>query len=187
MMYISDDINHEKLHWLSLISCGYFLWHSLKVIFIDKSAIYGWYHVFAFVMALICVKDLLPDGIVLILGLIEIPNIFLNTCVVIRKKYKYFRQTIIYTACNFLFVVTWFYFRLWLVFPLVFKFAYFNDVWQLRTPQTVVYTVRVCVLAMILLHIFWTCEILLVLKNTFFPSQETKYNNLLMRLYSINF
>ena len=112
MLYIKDDIDEQVLHWLTLICAGYFNWHLLRVIFIERSSAYGWHHVCAFILSVIAVYGYMPAGIMLMFSLMEIPSIFLNSVVYINKKKQEYVGGRIYKCLNFLFVTTWMYFRL---------------------------------------------------------------------------
>lgn len=184
MLYWKDDVNPEVLHWLYLIISGYYFWHSYRVIWIEKKYAHGWHHIFSLMMCYMCIKGHIPYGIMLIMTLMEIPNIFLNTVSLIETQYRQFEGTIIHKACNVLFFATWIYFRLWIVLPLLVQFSFFNDSWSAKTPLLFVYTTRICVTVYVFLHTYWTCILLEKIRRVFAPNMNDRQHIILTKLSS---
>jgi hypothetical protein len=182
MMYLSNQLNGDVLHWLFLISSGYFLWHSFRTLMIEKDIIYSYHYIFSFLVCIIGIKGYLPLGIMLLLCLMEVPSIFYNTCVVINKKYKMWQNTIVCPSCHVLFYITWIYFRLWIILPVLFSFSFFDTNWSLKTPTGYVYIMRICVFILICLHLYWFIQMCRNGKKILLPTTKERLSSLYKKL-----
>lgn len=182
MLYVEDNIDNTVLHWLSLISAGYYMWHFLRTGIVDRSVTFSWKYLCALLLSLVAVVGYIPPGIMLMFSLMEISNIFRFATNYIGKKKPHWVGGKVYTLCDGAFFVTWMYYRIWVALPVICRFAFLDDVWQMRTPAVYIRLVQLCVGVMVAIHIMLTWRLLAQAKRAFAPANIDRYRKLLVNL-----